>query len=338
MRSLAPLLALLAAWAIPPPAAPKVGTLTLDQLLRWSDVVVIGRVEAVHTVQGENPRTCVGCSEIQGENDVAVVRVERTIAGPPVERLLYIATSTWTCDVSDAVAGERALYFLRADDWMLRGGEALRAEVERLADGDPVLALSHSGRGRMPLVDLGGAPHATLWAGNLRLPESLPLIEHEDPERSHLRAAPLDALLELVTSAARGQGASLRLSLPESPGSSGRLARVRAWEDGALWIGLRRGPSAEVEPDADRRRRLGPLFRDARVLPGDPPLGDPLRAPFERGAPRLELVSKGGAWTAGATRLAAEDALGVRLYALRDALEREGRQAAEDDDTWRWPR
>src|SRR5438876_11409873 len=76
----------------------KVGPMDFSTLVRVSDAIVLGRVVDVSKVKGVK---------------IAQVKVLETYKGRKVDELFLLAQATWTCDISEAVKGETALWFLR---------------------------------------------------------------------------------------------------------------------------------------------------------------------------------------------------------------------------------
>src|SRR5262245_20020082 len=83
---------------------------------------------------------------VVGSGDTRVAKCKPTAIwkGQAGDMIEFLASPTWTCDISTAVAGERALLFLEA-------GESGQ------------LHIYHSGRGRMPLREFEGHSYATFF-------------------------------------------------------------------------------------------------------------------------------------------------------------------------------
>jgi hypothetical protein len=119
---------------LPTPA--RVATIPVAKLAEDSDLIVIARVTSV-TGRWFARRT-------------ARATPIASWKGHPEEVVEFLASPTWTCDVSTAVPGETAVLFLRVDD------------TGRLTIG-------HSGRGRMPIVTVDEQAFATSY-GDLTFP------------------------------------------------------------------------------------------------------------------------------------------------------------------------
>ena len=138
-----PLIALLLAVApLATPIAPaEVRSITLSKLAVQSELIVVAQVNKL-VVRTEG--TFASATPLECWNGVAKGDIE------------FIVSSTFVCDISKAVPGERVVLFLSAGD----SGR---------------LSITHYGRGRMPLVTLAGRDIATYWGGVI-LPEGAPVV------------------------------------------------------------------------------------------------------------------------------------------------------------------
>jgi hypothetical protein len=148
-----------------PRLSAKVAALQLDELVEGSDLIVLAEVESV-------------TKPLIGERK-ATARVLEVWKGSPIETVRFIASPTWTCDISEAVEGETVVLFLAK------------------GDNPRFYTIAHSGRGRMPLRSVDGVTYATLWP-EVRLPEGTPTIEGPEPEWSFIRSVEVEVLWELV--------------------------------------------------------------------------------------------------------------------------------------------
>lgn len=76
----------------------EVSSISLEELTKNSDLVIVGKVISVKEV---------------GEEEIAKVDVLNTLKGNVQKSVFVSVTQTWACDVSDAVVGETALFFFR---------------------------------------------------------------------------------------------------------------------------------------------------------------------------------------------------------------------------------
>ena len=136
-------LGLLALLAAAPPV--RVATIPFAELVRMSDIIVVGRVERVDEA-----------GTLRG----ALVSVDDILKGDVSDgRLAFLASPTWTCDVTTAVVNERALLFLHVETEAESMDATWDTDAGVLARDRTVLAtslgvgrllrVSHSGRGRM---------------------------------------------------------------------------------------------------------------------------------------------------------------------------------------------
>ncbi|MEW6072656.1 MAG: hypothetical protein AB1726_08715 [Planctomycetota bacterium] len=231
------------------PAIPSVGREPLAEVARFAEVVCVGRVEEVVELEQE-PRDG-GSRSVPPDLGtirripIARVRVERSLKGTEEgEFVYYLAMPTWTCDISRAEVGERALFLLADTPWDRALQPATRAALKRLTGSRPVYAVAHSGRGRLPLREVDGREYATYWK-ELLLPDDLPTIAGPEARYSFIRSALLPALEERLAQIHLVQLPSFDLShrQPLAP----RLGwRFRVWGDGVTRL--------DVEDPAGARR------------------------------------------------------------------------------------
>ena len=105
----------------------------------------------------------------------------QTWKGSAEQVVEFLASPTWTCDISTAIAGERVLLFLKADE----SGR---------------LTILHSGRGRMPLRDVDGQQFATFF-GDIRFPEGTVQKLEDSTKGTYDRGVELAQLKRLVDEA-----------------------------------------------------------------------------------------------------------------------------------------
>lgn len=155
----------------------RVGTIDIGELRQLSSLVVLGHISSVKEIDGVK---------------VAMIKPQKFLKGQATGPIAFVAEPTWTCDMSTAVSGERVLLYLspltttgsfaktKAGDNMVKASDACRKR------GMQLLALSHSGRGRIPLLRVGAmwvaevktypkmAPQLDV---NLSLPKSAPVMK-----------------------------------------------------------------------------------------------------------------------------------------------------------------
>ena len=94
----------------------------------------------------------------------------------------FLASPTWTCDISEAKKGETVLLFLT------KSGKSRS------------YAIAHSGRGRLPLRTVAGKSYATFWPGVI-LPKDIPTIDGPEPKWDFIRSVEVTLLRDLVKKA-----------------------------------------------------------------------------------------------------------------------------------------
>jgi hypothetical protein len=125
---------------VPGLSSTKGVSITLDELYKHAQAVVIGEVAGVVEVNGHR---------------YADIQVEQILKGAVEATVRVIAESTWRCDVSDAVqGGARVVLFLGKRDPRF----------------DNARSIEHAGRGYFPFV---GREHVGLLNRDLELPSSL---------------------------------------------------------------------------------------------------------------------------------------------------------------------
>jgi hypothetical protein len=99
----------------------KVAPIELENLVRLSDLIVVGEVIDIRDVAHESSAQARDVwSRLPEDLPIADVRVDQVIKGPAgITRVLFVAAGSWTCDTTTAVRGETALYFLHRN-WTRR--------------------------------------------------------------------------------------------------------------------------------------------------------------------------------------------------------------------------
>lgn len=159
------LLVILIACATVTQAFAKVAPVSFEHLVQRSDLIVIAKVESVS-------QPLIG-------KRYAKAKVTEVWKGAQTERVEFLASPTWTCDISEAKKGETVLLFLT------KGGESRS------------YAIAHSGRGRMPMRTVASKSYATFWP-DIRLPKDTPTIEGSEPQWDFIRSVEVATLRELV--------------------------------------------------------------------------------------------------------------------------------------------
>jgi hypothetical protein len=162
------ILAILFACVVATQAFAKVPSISFEQLVQGSDIIVVAKVESVS-------------SPLLGKR-YAKARVTEIWKGVKTEAVEFLASPTWTCDISEAKKGEAVLLFLT------KGGKSRS------------YAIAHSGRGRLPLRTVNGKSYATIWP-DVILPKDVPTIDGPEPEWDFIRSVEVTLLRVLVKKA-----------------------------------------------------------------------------------------------------------------------------------------
>jgi hypothetical protein len=133
-------------------AEAKVNPAPIAELIRSADVIVLAKVVSVGGGAATRKRNSKGA--------VAVAEAVESWKGDVGTTVRFSIEKTWSCDVSGAVVGERAVLILNKKD----------SERVRVVPG--VHFLSFSGRGRMPIVERDGKSFVRVQ-GEVDLPGDL---------------------------------------------------------------------------------------------------------------------------------------------------------------------
>ena len=143
----------------------NVAAISFDELVQRSDLIVVAKVESI--------------SPPLIDKRYAKAKVMEVWKGAQTERVEFLASPTWACDISEAKQGETVLLFLTK-------GNKSRS-----------YAIAHSGRGRMPLRTVGGKSYATCWP-DVRFPKDTPTIAGLEPQWDFIRSVGVETLRNLV--------------------------------------------------------------------------------------------------------------------------------------------
>lgn len=164
-------------------APPSVGPMSLFEMVRDSDAVVVARVVASEELPLESgTRSWIG----RGPLKLGRLEVEQWIKGAPTgSSLVFLNQGTWTCDITGAEVGERALWFLVRDGCDSSYRPHISGYDSTFGDA-PLHRVLHSGRGQMNLRALGERSLVTVWRGSVILPEGAPWEVGPQPEYSFI--------------------------------------------------------------------------------------------------------------------------------------------------------
>lgn len=202
------------------PLAPvKVGSTTLSEMVCVSDVVVVARVRASAPVP-VNPLARERLELFGRSLEIGQLEVETWLKGSPTEQpLVVVNQGTWTCDITGASVGERALYFLRREEPESAYQPHLVGYTERFGER-PLHNVVHSGRGQMGLRTVAGRELATVWLGDVELPKGAPQEAGPEPEYAFISSLPLEWLKQQVAAEMQAQRA-LWIEMRANSGAQG---------------------------------------------------------------------------------------------------------------------
>jgi hypothetical protein len=187
----------------PPTPSAEVPSVTIADLIRFSDAVVVGRVERVqiiHRPQDEVESGSEFLKELGGEVRFAEISISRILKGrADRKRVIFLAARTWTCDVTTAVAGETALLFLGDEDDGADFDENMRRRVRAEFPKGQWMHLAWSGYGRMPLRTTSGVVRVEWPMFVVEWPDDAPMGKFPRTDGSEFdRSVPLTWMEEKV--------------------------------------------------------------------------------------------------------------------------------------------
>lgn len=165
-------------------AQAKVAPSTFDDLVKYADLIVIADVIDIH---------------LEKKTAIAEAKITETLKGDSkLTTAYFLASPTWTCDISTANKGENVLLFLNTvKDRSEVNERAKRFErpVQLPNEGyDPLFVLSDFGRGYMPIQAVEGKPHADVYTVEVLLPDSIKQRAFPDEKDWFHTLADLDGL------------------------------------------------------------------------------------------------------------------------------------------------
>jgi len=199
-------------------AFPRKAPVSLTELCRFSDVIVIGTVERVARVTREpraSDRSGGGFDEpLPDEVPIADVRVQRVLKGSVgIEHVLYVSVSRWACDTTTASVGETAFFFFGDSSSEKELDGSFRRDVRTLFPKGELMTVLRSGDGRMPVhgscVDCSAYP---VWGR--------PKVSAHDPKcRNEIACVPLDWMSKTIPAICEKQRAAwIRASVSQVGG------------------------------------------------------------------------------------------------------------------------
>ena len=182
----------------------EIGPITLKELVANSDIIVIGRVTRIFPIKGV---------------DVAQVQISTQLKGRSLPSIYILNVPTWTCDITRADSGETDVFFLHPYKFSRHPTASAGAE-RSMSFQEPIgfkkkvwqtigkdfFQVGHAGRGQMPLRTVDGVEFATVWTGDVLLPDQLKSIPGPDERCSnHIRSVPLAEFVKAIKSEVEAQ-------------------------------------------------------------------------------------------------------------------------------------
>jgi len=149
----------------------KVGPSPIGRLAEASDLIVLAKIQSVS-------------GQPSGLDRRAKATVTEVWKGPGAASVEFLASPTWTCDISNAEPGEAVLLFLSKEK-------------------EAGWVISSAGRGRMPLVTRGGKTYVTPFVDVILPPGTPSIASPAGSSGGFDRAVELDTVRDLVKRAIR---------------------------------------------------------------------------------------------------------------------------------------
>lgn len=261
----------------------KVAPVTLDELVTMSDAIVIGEVERVVDVKSTFASWFAPEELDLPTWPIAELKVLQTLKGDSaITKRRFAAFKTWTCDISDAKVGERALYFLADMDPASELGEALVPEIEDEFGTREAAWIAHSGRGAMPLSTVDGREYVTCWVGDVEVPERLPRIVSTDGYDFIKRLELVPLLDEVRARIAAQRAVCFEAEVHRAPGVESWKLSVRGDRTATLTVGDAGAIAREWKLETRGFRALRRRLDDNRSLKDGAVFGGPGTANGER--------------------------------------------------------
>lgn len=161
----------------------SVPSIPLAELTKNSDLIFIGKVISVKEVD---------------EEEIAKVEVLKKFKGDAQNQVFISVSRTWACDVSNAVVGETALFFLgkyQIRPTLQQNLEKtcdLKKKIESEVGKNNFYYISHSGYGRMPIEKINGSDNVSILYGQVNLPKKIKVTEKQIEKYTSLNLAKLN--------------------------------------------------------------------------------------------------------------------------------------------------
>ena len=163
----------------------KVARTSLGEMARSADTIVIARVERVAAHDGLSVARALPLEVLKGSVGDG--------------SFYFIASPTWSCDMSAAVQGETALLLLdtaTSDQFSRKGSRQPSVRVPVT----PLYTLTHAGRGRLPQRMVNGQAQLVL-PFDVDVPRIAATPPGSGSERTSLRTAVIEVIRQELRSA-----------------------------------------------------------------------------------------------------------------------------------------
>lgn len=224
--------------------APSVSEISLENLVRHADLMVIGRIERVdRIVRSEPPVERLEKGELDwatweyrlermNELSIAELVVERVVEGPAdLRSVRFLNLRMGVCDITSAKPGDRGLYFLE-EDRIERTLPGFVGSIRAVTNGAALHRIMHVGRGGMPFVGEPTLPRVECW-DDVVLPDALVKASTHAPRSRFIHHVPLDLLESEVRAHVARQLPFVRVSAPER-GPRAEAWSLSVWGDGVV--------------------------------------------------------------------------------------------------------
>lgn len=167
----------------------EISSIQLEELTKNSDLIFVGRVISVSTID---------------EEEIAKIEVLKKYKGRAQNQVFISVSRTWTCDVSNAIVGETALFFLskyRIRPTLQRNLEEtckLKKKIDSEIGTNDFYYISHSGYGRMPIEKKNGLDNVSILYGQVILPKKIKVSEKYVEKYTSINLAKLEEVTDEV--------------------------------------------------------------------------------------------------------------------------------------------
>lgn len=142
----------------------RVMEMVFDDLIEDADLIVIGKVESINHI-----------SDVR----IAKFKISQTLKGTATDEIYFLAERTWTCDISDARVGEKALLFLSKYNYLskleIQGIEKpdFKLSFEKITYKTELFRIYGSGYGREPIRNIKGKDYISVPVYQIKVPKEL---------------------------------------------------------------------------------------------------------------------------------------------------------------------